>query len=201
MTDHGAASPTSTRQFAEFAGKVLRSLPEMDSTTTQRWIENEQRLKDVLAGALLSEYEHQIFTLEVNYDQSAEEALGAGNYDSVNENLAGEHFPSTRGGIEQVVVHLIHFGRQMTSEEVLEELDKQGLRSATIEELLALGADPHTKDLQRQFPTVALGSVLTYPSGHRYAPALWGGDRDRCASLHWFDSGWFSGYRFAAVSK
>lgn len=149
----------------------------------------------------LPEQEAQTFTLRVNYDQSVEEALTAGSYDLMNNDLTSEHFLPTRRGIEQVELKLIHFGRQMTSDEVTTELDKQGLRQATIEELLALGADLHTQDLQRQFSIIALGSVWTSPSGNRRVPVLWGDDRERCAGLRWFAFDWRSDYRFAAVSK
>ncbi len=141
--------------------------------------------------------ESNVFTLTVNYDLSIEDA--AGNYDWVNDNITNRNFPLTRRGTETIEAHLVHFGRVMTSDEVLDELDKQGLRSATIEELLAFGADH--PELQRQFPIIALGSVWVDPGGGRCVPVLWSFGRRRSVGLSWLGYEWLSRYRFAAVSK
>lgn len=147
----------------------------------------------------LPEHESQTFILQVNYGQSVEEALKAGSYDWANDNLTSEHFPSLRRGIETVEVHLVHFGRSMTPDEITTELEKQGLRPATIEELLALGAT--YPDLQRQFPIIALGLVWMNPGGLRRAPVLGGSGCERRARLLWFVVAWSSSYRFAAVCR
>ena len=112
-------------------------------------------------------------TLEVNYDQPLEEAIKAGGYKWTCSDLNSEHFPRTRSGIETIEVHLVCTGRQMNTDEPWKEIDKLGLRPATIEELLAFGANPDTRDLQRQFLVVALGSVWARSNDHRYMPALW----------------------------
>ena len=52
----GTASTMSTGQFREFAGAVLRSLPDdLDSTVAQEWIENQDSLRKVLRGVLVPE--------------------------------------------------------------------------------------------------------------------------------------------------
>jgi undecaprenyl-diphosphatase len=52
---------------------------------------------------------------------------------------------------------LFHFNRDISSEDAIAEMDKDGFRPATLAELLALGeAQP---ELQKQFPIIALSSV------------------------------------------
>ncbi len=50
---HGTASKMSTEQFREFAGAVLRSLPDdLETSVAQGWIGNQESLRRVLHEAL-----------------------------------------------------------------------------------------------------------------------------------------------------
>ena len=179
-----------SRQWADLFERVRKGSVEVEYASRGLQLTKEHKLPG---------YESNTHTLTVNYGQSVEDALKAGNYDWVNDYITSRNFPPTRRGTETVEVSLVHFGRVMTSDEVLEELDRQGLRPATVEELLALGAQ--YPDLQRQFPIIALGSVCVGPSGHRSVPVLWSDGRYRDASLDWLDDDWGSCYRSLAVSK
>ena len=148
------------RQLDQNGGSPLD--PEDVAVALQRVVENR-------LGATISE----TYTIEVNYDLPLPEALEAGDYSWVCSDLTSEHFPPTRSGIKNVEVRLVCTGRQMNTDEPWKEIDKLGLRPATIEELLAFGANPDTRDLQRQFLVVALGSVWARSNDHRYMPALW----------------------------
>ena len=143
--------------------------------------------------------ENQTHTIEVNYDLPLEDALKAGGYDWANDNLTSEHFPPTRSGIESVEVHLVHPGRGMNTDEPLKEIDKLGLSPGTIEVSLAFGANLDTRDLQREFPIIALGSVWTHPDRGPYVPVLWGHNRKKRDADLWQLEGWLSNYRFLAV--
>ena len=139
------------------------------------------------------------YVVPVNYDRSVADGIAAGKYDWVNSDITQEHFPPTRSGIVQVGIHLVHFGRNTTTDEVERELDKRGLRSAESPELLALG-EKHP-NLQCEFPIVALGSRWQYPLGHWFVSCLFRLDAERHLGLDWALDEWDDIFRFAAVSK
>ncbi len=134
-----------------------------------------------------------------NYDLTVEKAIKAGKYDWSNSDINSKNFPSDRKGTAEVAIELVQFGRYMESDEVLAELDKQGLRPATLPELLAFGAK--YPDKQREFPIVALGSVWRYRGGYRDVAYLYSYAGDRYLNLSWLGSRWGASYRFAAVRK
>jgi hypothetical protein len=140
-----------------------------------------------------------IFALTANYDRSVEDAVKAGKYDWSNDNITTNNFPSKRTGTADTEIILVKFERDMESGDVVKQLDKQGLRTAELPELLAFGEK--YPDVQRDFPVVALGSVLLIPVGDRPVPCLdWhSGRRNLC--LFWWGVWWGSFYRFAAVRK
>lgn len=80
-------------------------------------------------------------------------------------------------------------------------MEQQGLRPADLTELLALGADPHYRDLQRQFPIVELASVWSGRVGGRGVVGLCGGADGRSLSLSRREFDWAAGYRFLAFRK
>ena len=140
-----------------------------------------------------------IFPIQVNYDLRLEAAIKAGNYDWKNDDITEKHFPSKRSGQAEIEIQLFHFNKVMTSEEVIQEMDKQGYRPAELPELLAFGAK--YPDEQRKYPIVALGSVYQYWDGDRYVSYLWRGDGERDLGLIWFGVGWGASFRFAGVRK
>ncbi len=131
----------------------------------------------------------------VDYGKSLAEMIAAGNYDWKNNDINAKHFKVEGEGQQEIWIELIHFGRVMTSDQVITELDKQGLRPAKIEELLALGAQH--PDEQRKYWIAALGSV----SPGRYVACLYLDGSGRYPSLDYFDSDWDGCYRFTAVRK
>lgn len=98
----------------------------------------------------------------------------------------------------EIEFELVHFGKDMSTDVILAELDKRGLRPALYEELLAFAAK--YPELQKQFPIVALGSVCRN-DGDLFSPYVsWGGD-ERSLNFAWFDYGWGGVCRFLAVRK
>ena len=139
------------------------------------------------------------FHLLVNSDRSVEDGVKAGRYDWSNSDINSSNFPSNRKGKTEEDIYLIHFDKVMSTDTVLAELDKMGLRSAGIQHALAFGEK--YLDVQREFPIIFLASVWQYPSGSRRCPVLIGSDVRRDLHLHWLDVVWGGGDRFAAVSK
>jgi hypothetical protein len=156
-------------------------------------------LQDAIEGKFNLTSVVQQFLVTVNYDLSVKDAIAAGKYDRKNADITDKHFPSKRKGTADTEIILVKFDKDMTSEDVLRELDKQGLRAAELPELLAFGEK--YPDVQREFPIVALGSVWKASRGLRRVPYLDGDAGKRGLNLFWFVDGWSSRCRFAAVRK
>jgi hypothetical protein len=158
-------------------------------------------LLDKIADAMTEKVRKpsDLFPLTVNYDLPLTEAVEAGMYQGVHSAITSQNFPSTRHGQAQLEIILVRYGRRMTSEEVLCELEKEALRPAELPEFLAFGAE--YPEIQRQFSVVGLGSVWRDKKGYRNVPCLYEASEARYLDLHWWDDGWYSYSRFAAIRK
>lgn len=134
----------------------------------------------------------------VDYSLSLEQMIAAGKYDWSNSDITAKRFPLKGSGKVELEPKLFYFGRDMSSDNVIAEMDKEGFRPCTIEELLAIG-EQHP-ELQRKFPLVALGSVAEI-DGNRSVACHGRFDSRRGLSLDWFDVDWDGVYRFPAVRK
>ena len=139
------------------------------------------------------------YPMLIDYDRLVEDGIKAGKYDWKNDDIMSKNFPSQETGTREATVELFRYGKDMSTDEVLAELDKQGYRPATLKELLAIG-EKHP-DLQKEFPIFALGSVWQNPSDGRGCPCLSGGGSKRRLILDWIDFRWDGRCRFAAVRK
>lgn len=139
------------------------------------------------------------YLVTVDYAKSLPDMIKAGNYGYANKNINAKNFSITGDGKADVELVLVHFGRDIESDNVLAELDKLGLRPAILPELLAFG-ETHP-EVQREFPIIALGSVWAGRVGLRRVPYLDGWSGRRGLSLDWFGDGWHGRCRFAAVRK
>jgi hypothetical protein len=156
-----------------------------------------EKFADVVSSAAAAPRES--FPIAVNYDLALPDAIDAGSYQGVNAALTGQNFPSSKHGQANLEVVLVRYDRRMTSEEVLAELDRAGLRPADLPEFLAFGAT--YPDIQRRFSVVGLGSVWKDRKGYRNVPCLYTASEGRYVDLHWWDDGWYSYSRFAAIRK
>lgn len=141
-------------------------------------------------------------TLTVDYGRTVKQMIKAGKYNGVNSDITEKNFPLPTELIGQktsVSGKLFHFGKDISSEDVIFEMDKSGYRPATLPELLALG-EAHP-DLQRQFPIIALGSVWRVAAGSRIVPALAVDGYGRKLHLFWFGPAWYVICRFFGVRK
>lgn len=134
----------------------------------------------------------------VDYGLSLEQMIAAGKYDWSYSEITAKRFPLKGIGKVELEPKLFYFGREMSSDDVIAEMDKEGFRPCTIEELLAIG-EQHP-ELQRKFPLVALGSVSEI-NGDRDVAYLHSDGSGRYPNLVWFDGGWDDFDRFPAVRK
>lgn len=122
----------------------------------------------------------------------------------VNPDYKGKHFdPIERCKAvskenREVAFEYVHLDRDASTDEVLAEMDRRGLRPALYEELL--GFAEKYPDEQRKYPIVALGSE-TRVHGYRYVAYLWIDDDGRSLHLNWVDLDWYGDCRFLAVRK
>ncbi len=132
-------------------------------------------------------------------NETVEQLVRAGKYDWSNDDITSSHFPSERWAKALVDIFLVNFDHNISSEDAIAKMAEQGLRPATLKELLALGsAHP---DLQRENPIVALGSTWRSPGGYVSVPYLYGFGSTRSLVLSWFGGDWVPRWRFAAVRK
>ena len=151
----------------------------------------------ILATHQVFGQEKTIFSISVNYDLSVESLVAQGKYDWKSSYITSKNFSTTRKGEATLNLELVPLNQVLTSEEVIAELKKQGLRPAELHELLAFGAK--YPDEQKKYLIVALGSVWRDWSGDRGVAYLYGGCDERGLSLHFFVRRWSVYRRFLAV--
>jgi len=131
--------------------------------------------------------------------RSVKEAIAAGKYDYVNDNINGKNFQAHESDFGDKYLVPVWFDVLATSGDVVREMEKSmNLRPATLMELLAFGEK--YPDEQRKFPIIALGSSCVI-DGRRSVPCLNGHDFNRELGLGYWDGGWHACYRFLAVRK
>lgn len=188
--------------FMELVGAVVRQLPrDINPTTANGWIKNQDALKKALREALLPNEKstRNAYPIVVDYGKSMEEMVESGRYDWSDNNITSEHFPTERIGKMEIAVELVHFNRYIGIDEALQEFDRMGYRPAELYELLAFGEK--YPEIQREFPIVALGSVWQASHGNCCAPYLCGHGSERRLHLDWLGDDWDGICRFAAVRK
>ena len=134
----------------------------------------------------------------IDYGQTLDQMIEAGKYDYRNEYITVDNFPITGEGKVTSQLVLVHFNRDISSEDAVKEMAQMGLEPAKTEHLLAYGAQHWQRDPEL---VVALGSSWVGPGGHRYVPCLRGGCGDRRLRLFWWDGVWHGSWRFLAVRK
>jgi len=188
--------------YVEFQAAVLRALPrDINPNIALYWAQKGDLLARVLREALMpARPANNIYALLVDYGRSVEDGVRAGRYDWVNPNITSHNFPTKRRGKAEVVLELICFDREISSYEVLFELDKRGYRPADLQELLALGEK--YPELQVEFPIIALGALWPDdPHTLNDVPGLSWYDSKRELDLIAFEVVWGETFRFAAVRK
>lgn len=141
----------------------------------------------------------QVFHVTLDRSLSVDALVQAGGYDSTNPDINLRNFRVSRDEDTDIDLALVRFTQVLATADVLHALAAQGLRPATLRELLAFGAQ--YPPLQRQFPIVALGSAWMSSVGDRYVAYLWGNVRERGLGLRWLVGRWREVYRFAAVRE
>ena len=175
---------------------------------------NEDRAVDAMRRELLSEPQPIVpatskigsspFSAPIIYVQPSFKELKRRFPAYVNPDYKGKRFdPIERCKAvskenREVAFEYVHMSRDASTDEVLAEMDRKGLRPALYEELL--GFAEKYPDEQRKYPIVALGSE-THVNGIRNVAYLCDDDDGRRLDLDWLDYDWDDYYRFLAVRK
>jgi hypothetical protein len=139
-----------------------------------------------------------VYPVVIDYGQTIDQMIEAGKYDYRNDNITVDNFPITGEGKVTSQLVLVHFNRDISSEDAVKEMAQMGLEPAKTEHLLAYGAQHWKRDPEL---VVALGSSWVDPDGDRSVPCLDGSYEDRRLSLRWWDDDWDDYWRFLAVRK
>jgi hypothetical protein len=137
--------------------------------------------------------------IQFNYNMSAEEMILAGKYNNADIilKLFAERNHSIEGSGEVAMPYLHQFGHLIRSENVVGELARQGLRCATLPELLLFGVN--YPEVQRKCHIVAPDPVCrSYGS----VPVLWSyADGEREMGFWGWGGDWGAFWHFAVVAK
>ena len=139
------------------------------------------------------------FRVVVDLDQAFSVMIAEGHYDWKHPDITPEHFSLSGRDLYEVSLELVHLGKMMSTDEVLQELDLRGLRPARVEELFAFGAA--YPEEQRKIPVVALGSIWHSGLGSGSVPYLWCYGLSRRLGLDRVERVWNESDRFLAVRK
>jgi len=118
--------------------------------------------------------------------------------------INAKHFPLKGKGKHELIAVLFHFNRSIESDNSIAEIDKQGCRPGTTEELRALG-EKYTElqkypEFQKEFSIVALGfSWQDHFTGRRVCCLRWDGSGYEFNLS--FGDGWGPSWRFLAFRK
>lgn len=118
--------------------------------------------------------------------------------DYAKQYLTDKHFKVTVHGPRNLF--LAHFKKNVTSEHVETVAKEMGYNIGLVEDLLCVGAHPQHRELQRQFPIIALVSS-TVMASHHHVPYLDGWDDGRDLGLDLHDFEWDDEHRFLFVGK
>lgn len=141
------------------------------------------------------------YSVTINYQRTFSEMIEDGKYTWKNGKFNQKNFPIMGDGTVEVDLELVHLNKPASTKEVDAYLNENGLRPATLAELLAFGAT--YPDVQRNFPVIALGSSYLDNKDCRCVPYLDGeiNDNRRRLNIRWQGRGWVDRVRFLAVKK
>ena len=167
----------------------------------------DKRVLDVCTGRNEYRWKGDEYFLAVRITKhkpprTLEEMITAGHYEDIDPKLNEKNFLVSPARFTAKDAIIVTIDREMLTEDVVAEIDRRGLRPATIETLLAYGAEH--PDEQRDGPIAALGSTFrSKETGEIGTPCLRGllGGRDLGLSWHASSEEWRDSYRFLAVPK
>lgn len=143
-----------------------------------------------------------VFHIIVDYEQSLEEMIAAGDYNWKNDDIIAKYFPIMGEGIVKFEACYFHHVRGFTYEKAVTMIGQTDEDNpwfpAKIEHILSLGKT-YLEELLK-FPIIGLGSVAKDSVGCRVPCLDWLGSERRLLLRSWRDD-WLPLYCFLAVRK
>ena len=136
--------------------------------------------------------------ITVDYGNTLEEMIAAGNYDSVNGLITPDRFRMNGTGIEEFDTCLLHLAGPPSWMKSRYMSDPFNLFSVKIERLLAYGAA--TREEYYPGPIIGLGSIIEH-EGYYLTPFICSWDAKRILDLRWVYYGWDPSCRFLKAFK
>lgn len=188
-------------QVAEFHAAILQNLPELDSGTMQQWIgPHRASLRTVLSQVLTAKLPvasaPESSVIVVPPDRSFVERMVTGHYEWTSSNLTEARFPVTANQVGEWEWKLFHFDQNISSDEAIRLMKKDGYDAGQIGHILAFG-EKYSGE-QRKYPIIGLGSVAKIVL-KRDVPVLWRVDGRWQLGLRWYDTDWNPLCRFLGV--
>ena len=137
------------------------------------------------------------YKITVDYSKTLKRMIDEGKYDYVSSDIP-KHFTVQGEGRKEYTAKLHKISKYMSTKEVIEDMQKEGLRPAKVEELLAFGAQ--YPDEQRDKFFVGLGSVVVV-DGREFVSYLNGAPDYRYLDLSYADDEWYDGPWFLGLES
>ncbi|MEK7612493.1 MAG: hypothetical protein AAB407_04080 [Patescibacteria group bacterium] len=139
-------------------------------------------------------------SIVVHDNETFDSLVAAGNYEWKAPWITAERFPVRSTLADERKLVLLHFNRQISSENAINEAENQGLTRPTYEDALRFGAQH--PEVQREFPIIFLHEPVRGDDGRPSVlclDRLLGARRDLLYT--WSGYYWGDFYRFAFVYK
>ncbi len=166
------------------------------SDTDARRIVSDKKLRRQIGELLVN---RQSFTVMVNYDDPRWQGIDRPAYYYINDSLTVADFPVYKTGSEEVDYEYVEFDHDPTTQEVLDEIDRRGLRVPDRAEAeVFLDKNP---DEPKKRWIAALCGTVSIRYGYRGVADV--DANGRCRGLDWDRLGnrWGRRGRFLAVRK
>jgi len=164
---------------------------------------NEQMVYDFFSSPEGAE-KFSKFIIEIKSEikkaiQPLSDLIASLKLDWVNDNITEKNFPVLpKDEIQSEKEYkLFHFGRSISSEVAIVEMQKENFRPATTRELLSWAL----KNWDGKTVVVALGQIWRDSGAYRNVSVLYFGDDEHRLDLRWFGNVWNDRYRFLGVRK
>jgi len=198
-----AASNDKKARALDLFGKIMVYCSE-ENRDLEKVCDVLQIIKDKknFAEILLSKIAEKIgyvFKIVCQGSYTASELIRRGKYNWVNDQITDERFPIAEHAPTPRKIELVEFDYDPTSEEVLKDFRRRGLKRPTYEDGLYLGIQ-HPEE-QKKRPIVFLHEPVQGSDGSLRVLVLHGRSGERRLRLGWFYGGWGRGYVFAGIRE
>ena len=163
-------TPLNLSDMRQLASNVVKGIPDsLLHRDAKYWNSHTKELHKAIAKALQRTlFSIEYFPLKMNYTYDTEILLKAGSYYSISSGINSRNFPTDGKGIVQLNAHLVKFGEEFDTCDIVRILGTEGLRPADNHELLTFGIEYPQKQEQFQIVQLKQSSRNRIRSGRDY---------------------------------